>query len=259
MAYPAMLKFLPAGFMGLMIAGLLAAYVSTLSTHLNWGTSYLVHDFYRRFMRPGRPERHYIRIGRAVTVALMVLAGWVTTQLDSAKFAFDLLLSIGAGTGLIYLLRWFWWRVNAWAEIAAMVASFLLAVGFYVARHRGLEWGSHYTLVISIAVTTVIWIAVAFLTPQTAPETLARFYALIRPGGPGWKAIRAATGLPGSSDNLPAGMLAALLGAIAIWSALFATGCFLYGQSTRGVVLTAIAVATGIGCIRLLAKMLKAG
>lgn len=259
MAYPAMLKFLPTGFAGLMIAGLTAAYISTMITHLNWGTSYLVHDFYRRFLRPGRTESHYIWVGRGVTVGLMLVAGWVTFQLDSAKLAFDLLLSIGAGTGLLYLLRWFWWRVNAWAEIAAMVVSFLLAVGFVVARQNGLGWPSHYTLVIAVAVTTVAWIAVAYLTPQTAPETLRRFYELVRPAGPGWRAIREATGLPASTDNLPAGIVAVFVGTTFVWAALFAAGSFLYGATARAIGLTVLAVVTGGLTVWLLRRLLGSG
>src|SRR5690606_16768896 len=123
MAYPAMLRFLPAGVLGLMVAGLLVAYVSTLSTHLNWGTSYLVHDLYRRFINTTATERHYVAVGRLVTALLMLLAALLTYVLDTARTSFELLLSIGAGTGLLYLLRWFWWRINAWAEIAAMISS----------------------------------------------------------------------------------------------------------------------------------------
>jgi Na+/proline symporter len=124
MAYPAMLRFLPHGMLGLMVAGMLAAYVSTIATHLNWGTSYLVHDFYRRFLRGGADERHYVLVGRIVTGLLMVAAAGVTYVLDTARASFELMLSVGAGTGLLYLLRWFWWRVNAWCEIAAMASSF---------------------------------------------------------------------------------------------------------------------------------------
>ena len=124
MAYPAMLKFLPHGFLGLMIAGMLAAYVSTIVTHLNWGASYLVHDGYRRFVRPDADEAHYVAVGRLVTALLMLVAAGLTFVLDTAQQSFQLLLSIGAGTGLLYLLRWFWWRINAWTEIAAMAASF---------------------------------------------------------------------------------------------------------------------------------------
>jgi solute:Na+ symporter, SSS family len=251
-AYSAMLRFLPAGFAGLMVAGLTAAYISTIITHLNWGTSYLVHDCYRRFFRPGQTEGHYIWVGRVMTVGLMVISGWITFNLESSKASFDLLLSIGAGTGLLYLLRWFWWRVNAWAEIAAMAGSFLLAVGFHIAQLRGLNWPSHYLLITTIALTTVLWIAVAYLAPATDAETLRRFYEKVRPAGPGWRAVREQTGLPASTDNLPTGLLAAALGAIAIWATLFATGSYLYGLTRQGVFLTIAATATGFGCVRLM-------
>ncbi|HXI20821.1 MAG TPA: sodium:solute symporter family protein, partial [Gemmatimonadales bacterium] len=154
MAYPAMLKFLPTGFLGLMIAGMLAAYVSTMSTHLNWGTSYLIHDLYRRFLRPGRDEAHYVLMGRLVTAGLMLVAALFTLVLDTARQAFELLLSVGAGTGLLYLLRWFWWRVNAWSEIVAMVSSFLVATGFAIAAHRGHPVPSSLALVAAVVITT---------------------------------------------------------------------------------------------------------
>ena len=169
-----MLKFLPVGFLGVMIAGMLAAYVSTLSTHLNWGTSYLVHDFYRRFVRPGREERHYVAVGRLVTALLMVAAAFLTLVLDTARQTFDLLLSVGAGTGLIYLLRWFWWRINAWSEVAAMASSFVVAVGFFVARQAGHAVATHVSLVITIAVTTLVWLAATYLTKPTDRATLSR-------------------------------------------------------------------------------------
>lgn len=164
MAYPAMLRFLPAGWLGLMIAGLLAAYVSTLSTHLNWGTSYLVHDIYRRFVRPDADERHYVAVGRVVTGLLMVLAGLLTLVLDTARQSFDLLLSIGAGTGLLYLLRWFWWRINAWSEISAMVSSFVVALGFFLAGKAGHVVPSHVSLIVTVLVTTIVWVSATFLT-----------------------------------------------------------------------------------------------
>jgi Na+/proline symporter len=138
MAYSAMLTFLPAGVLGLMVAGLLAAYVSTIVTHLNWGTSYLVHDLYRRFIKVDASEPHYVAAGRVVTALLMVLAALLTYVLDTARASFELLLSIGAGTGLLYLLRWFWWRINAWSEIAAMVSSFLVAVAMAAAPHSSI-------------------------------------------------------------------------------------------------------------------------
>jgi SSS family solute:Na+ symporter len=242
LAYPAMLRFLPTGIAGLMLGGLTAAYLSTIITHLNWGTSYLVHDCYRRFIRTSETESHYIWMGRAMTVVLMLFAGLLTFHLDSAKLTFDLMLSIGAGTGLLYLLRWFWWRVNAWAEIAAMAASFTLALGFHFARRAGLDWPGYITLLASVGGTTVIWVAVALLTPTTEPEKLKSFYALVRPAGPGWRQIRVESGLPASTDNLPSALVAAALGATAIWSALFATGSFFYGHVARGIALTLLAV-----------------
>lgn len=250
LAYPAMLRFLPAGLAGLVIAGLTAAYVSTIITHLNWGTSYLVHDCYRRFLRPGSSERHYVWVARVTMVGLMVLSAVLSFYLVSAKTAFDLLLSIGAGTGLLYLLRWFWWRINAWAEIAAMAGSFGLAIMFHIARLNGLEWSSATTLLLSIAATTVIWMTVAYVTPPTPRDTLRRFYELVRPAGPGWRQVREESGLPPSHDNLPSGILAAFLGAIAVWSMLFAVGAGLYGQTLRAFVLSALALVTGFGCVR---------
>src|SRR5436190_2902487 len=149
MAYSAMLKFLPAGFLGVMIAGMLAAYVSTLSTHLNWGTSYIVHDFYRRFVRPSADERHYVFVGRVVTALLMLAAAGVTFVLTTAQQSFNLLMSIGAGTGLIYLLRWLWWRINAWSEIAAMASSFIVSIGFFIAQKSGAQISSSTVLLVT--------------------------------------------------------------------------------------------------------------
>src|SRR5438874_6249163 len=164
MAYSAMLKFLPTGFLRLMIAGMLASYVSTLSTHLNWGTSYMVHDFYRRFVRPDAEERHYVFVGRIVTALLMLAAALLTFVLQSARASFELLMSIGAGTGLLYLLRWFWWRINAWSEVAAMVTSFLIAVGVMIARKLGAVPPSHIVLMLTVGTTTVSWVAATYLT-----------------------------------------------------------------------------------------------
>jgi solute:Na+ symporter, SSS family len=251
LAYPAMLRFLPAGIAGLMIAGLGAAYISTMSTLLNWGTSYLVHDCYRRFLRAGQTERHYIWVARGMAVLLLVISGWLSFHLVSAKTSFDLLLSIGAGTGLIYLLRWFWWRINAWAEIAAMAGSFVFALGFHIAQARGLGWPGHYTLLATVFGSMALWLAVTYLSPQTDRDVLRRFYAKVRPAGPGWREIREETGLPPSTDNLPSALLASALGATAVWSALFATGSFLYGHHAKGFALAALAVAAGAGGFRL--------
>ena len=258
MAYPAMLRFLPPGFLGLMLAGLLAAYVSTMITHLNWGTSYLVHDLYRRFAKPNRAERHYVRVGRWVTGLLMVCAGALTLVLETAKGAFDIILSIGAGTGLIYLLRWFWWRINAWCEIAAMVVSFGIAVTLLVLAKAGLAPSTHVALLLSVAVTTVAWLVVAWLTPPVDEATLVRFCRVVRPPGPGWKRVLTSAGIVPSKNSLPLELLGWGVGSAVVWSALFATGHFLMGRPVQGFVLAAVFVAGAAVLVPLIRRLWSA-
>jgi solute:Na+ symporter, SSS family len=254
MAYPAMLRFLPAGLMGLMVAGLLAAYVSTLVTHLNWGASYLVHDFYRRFLRPGASEKHYVFIGRVATGSLMVLAGLLTFVLDSAKESFDLMLSVGAGTGLIYLLRWFWWRINAWSEIAAMSSSFLAATAFFVLRKTGTAVPTHISLLGTIALTTAVWMTVTFLTKPADRETLINFFRIVRPAGPGWKPVRAAAGVGPSPDSLAHSVLGWFTGCLFVYSGLFGTGSFLTGKNGMGIVWIVLFALSGWGLSKTLRR-----
>ena len=256
-AYPAMLLFLPAGFAGLMVAGIFAAYRSTIETHLNWGTSYLVHDFYRRFWRPDADERHYVFVGRIVTVLLMVCGVGVTYALDTAKQTFDLLLSIGAGTGLIYLLRWFWWRINAWSEVSAMAASFLISAGFFVSEKLGHQVPSTTVLLLTVAVTSVVWIAVTFATKPVDMATLERFYSVVRPAGPGWRTVRKRTGLPPSPDSPAQALGGWVLGLAAIYGALFATGGFVYGRFVAAGAWTVITVASVIALIVLARRLWK--
>lgn len=244
MAYPAMLTFLPAGLLGLMVAGLLAAYISTISTHLNWGTSYLVHDMYRRFLKPGKTEAHYVMVGRIVTALLMLVAALVTMVLESARGSFNLLLSIGAGTGLLYLLRWFWWRINAWSEIAAMVSSFGLALVVFFLERQGMAWESHETLMATVAITTVVWLVVTYVTEPTDAATLQRFYRLARPAGPGWATTRAQCGDLAPIDSLNVAFGAWALGCVLVYSALFGTGHYLLGHTTSALVAAGIFVVS---------------
>jgi len=255
MAYPAMLKFLPHGFLGIMIAGMLAAYVSTIVTHLNWGASYLVHDFWRRFIRPDASEGHYVAMGRLTTVLLMALAAGLTFVLDTASQAFQLLLSIGAGTGLLYLLRWFWWRINAWCEIVAMVVSFGVATVFFLLQKQGQAIPSHVVLLSTVGITTVAWVVTAFVTPAEPRETLVAFYRKIRPAGPGWQAIRASEGLEASPDSLPQAFLAWTLGCLAVYGALFGTGSWLYGHTGTAVFWTAVATGSTLWLVRLIPSL----
>jgi Na+/proline symporter len=258
MAYPAMLRFLPHGMLGLMIAALLASYVSTISTHLNWGSSYLVHDFYRRFVRPDASERHYIMVGRIATALLMLVAALVTFVLDSAKQAFELLLSVGAGTGLIYLLRWYWWRINAWSEISAMLSSFVVAIGFFFAAKAGLGIPSHVALLLSVATTTVVWVSVTFLTAPTPNGTLVRFYERVRPSGPGWAPVRVAAAPGEPTDSLADAGLGWVLGCVLVYSALFGVGSALYGRWPQAAMWGVAGLVSAVGLVRLLPRLWKA-
>jgi Na+/proline symporter len=248
-AYPAMLVYLPAGFAGLMVAGIFAAYRSTIETHLNWGTSYLVHDFYQRFIRPGSSQRELVFAGRLVTALLMVLGVLFTLALDNAKNSFNLLLSIGAGTGLIYLLRWFWWRINAWSEVSAMLSSFVVSLAFFIAAKLGHAAGTTTMLLTTIAITTVVWIAVTFCTPPVERSVLAEFYTRVRPAGPGWKKIRRECGLGASPDSLTLALAGWVFGLASVYGALFATGAFVYGRPAQGFVWSAVAAAAIAGLL----------
>ena len=262
LAYPAMLTFLPHGLLGLVVGSLAAAYMSTISTHLNWGSSYIVNDCYRRFIRPDADERELVRVGRISTVVLMVLAASLALQLENALQAFQILLQIGAGTGLLFILRWFWWRINAWSEIAAMVVSFSVALAFFLqhraaARTGGSTLESWQELLVGVALTTVAWILVTFLTRPTDESQLRSFYKKTRPGGPGWTAVvdRAAeAGEPiaaGDAEwDVPSGLMAMLAGCFAVYSALFAVGHWIYGNYLLGTGLATIAVIASLLLVR---------
>ena len=250
MAYPAMLTFLPAGLMGLVLASLIAAYMSTISTLLNLGSSYVVHDFYHRFVRPDCSEKNLVRAGRFCTVALMVLSCILALFMESALANFEIILQIGAGTGLLFILRWFWWRINAWSEIAAMVISFTVA-GYFQFVHTRIgmpEMEGWQTLVINVGITTVGWLVTTYLTPPTTDACLTRFYEKIRPGGPGWEAPRHRLGWKPASElgrswAVPHGILCMFLGCVMIYSLLFATGNWLYGRHLIATLLTLLALA----------------
>jgi Na+/proline symporter len=232
-AFPAMLKFMPVGFIGLMVGGLIAANSSTILTHLNWGSSYLVHDFYRRFLVKDAAESHYVNAGRVSTVLLYLVAALLSLTMSSAQQAFQVLLSIGAGTGLIYVARWYWWRVSARCEIVAMVMSLVTSVAVPLLLP---DIGFAKTTLIQVGITTVSWVIVAFIGPRTDLATLAEFCRKVRPAGPGWKAVRDAAGIPEESSGSSAGMalLGWIMGTVSIWSALFALGHFLYAVGEPG-------------------------
>ena len=257
LAYPAMLVFLPTGLLGLVVASLGAAYMSTISTHLNWGASYIVEDFYRRFLVPDRDEKHYVAVARLATVGLIVLAMTVSLWLQNALQAFQILLQIGAGTGLIFLLRWFWWRVNAWSEISGMVVSFAVAVWFQFIHARAGFAPVHPSaqLVIGVLVTSAVWLTVTWLTPPADRETLQTYYDRIRPYGRGWtRVVDTSAGAP-RAGGVAAGLAGWLLGCSAVYAALFATGYLLYGRPIAATAAGLVAALSVIGLFRILPRV----
>ncbi len=258
-AYPAMLRFLPAGWIGLMLGGLIAANSSTILTHLNWGASYLVHDFYRRFLNTTASEHHYVSAGRVATVILFVGSSAMVFALDTAADSFNIILQVGAGTGLLYLVRWFWWRVTAWCEIVAMVSSFVTSVALLILAKNGVAIGSAQALVLTVVVTTICWVATAYLGPQTDRATLISFYQKVHPAGPGWTEIRAVAGVPNAQDadarNFPMALLGWFTGCITIWAGLFTVGNFLYGRMGYAYGLLAVFAISSAILIRVINRL----
>ena len=246
LAYPAMLTFLPAGLLGLVIASLVAAFMSTISTHLNWGSSYIVNDFYQRFIKPDATEKELVMVGRLSTVFLMFFAALFALALTNALQAFGILLQIGAGTGAIFILRWFWWRINAWTEISGMVISFLVAIFFEVINPNLelIEIAGHWKLVAGVAVTTVGWLLVTLLTQPESEETLRKFCDHVNPTV-GWKNYRSEKSI--AVGNLPLQILGMFLGCVVVYSALFATGSFIYGNIMLGGMLAAVSAISLVG------------
>lgn len=263
-AYPAMLTKLGTGWLGLVVASLIAAIMSTLSTHLNWGASYLVNDFYKRFIRPDSSEEHLVAMGRWATAGLMILSAIMAmTILENATQAFDILLLSGAGSGAIYLLRWFWWRINAWTEIVAMASATIMA--FVLVLLVPDAWvettlldAAAVKLLIAVSFTSLVWIATTYLTKPESMETLIRFYQQVQPGGPGWKKVIDAAekqDILFSEEqkgwDLPQSLLSVALGTLGIYAALFSTGNFIYGKWAWGLGLMFINLTSSFLVIRL--------
>jgi SSS family transporter len=250
LAFSAMLNLLPAGLIGLLIAALLSAFMSTISTHLNWGSSYVVNDFYKRFLRPDAPQNELVNVGRISTVVLMIMAALLALALENALQAFNILLQIGAGTGLIFILRWFWWRVNAYSEITAMVVSFMLALYFELGMENPLP--EHIKLLAGVGITTLAWVAVTFLTAPSSQETMLRFFKLIQPSPTGWKPVIEKGIASGELDSneiipgkLPNQILGMFLGCILVYSALFSIGFIIYGNMMPALLSGFVALISG--------------
>ncbi|MEN8788593.1 MAG: Na+:solute symporter, partial [Flavobacteriaceae bacterium] len=247
---------LPSGLLGLVLASLGAAYMSTISTHLNWGSSYVVNDFYRQQIRKKANEKELVMVGRITTVVLMIASAIFALYLTNAKQLFDIIIMFGAGTGLIFILRWFWWRINAWSEIVAMFSSGIISLLFW--RYEQVLFldetaifplWSRFPLVVLI--TSVLWITVTFLTPAEKTSTLIRFYKITQPGGPGWKKIVDQASSQGveltkgeGKWTVPSGILAMLVGCVFVYSCMFATGNWIYGNYGLAMGLTIAVIAS---------------
>ncbi len=250
LAYPAMLTKLPSGLLGLVLASLGAAYMSTLSTHLNWGSSYIVNDFYRQKIKPQASEKELVRVGRISTFLLMVFSAWIALNMQNAKELFDLILMFGAGTGLIFILRWFWWRINAWSELSAMFASGIISLLIKKTSLGPMLFGSAEAagvfpswaeLPVAVLITSFIWIAVTFLTPPEKEAVLQKFNDKIQAGGPGWKRFQSSEEQT-TAWVVPRGLLAVLLGSVLVYSTLFAVGNWLYGVYPWAIGLSILAL-----------------
>ena len=268
LGYSAMLTKLPSGLLGLVLASLLAAYMSTISTHLNWGSSYIVNDFYKQQINKNATEKRLVAVGRISTVLLMVFSALFALVLQNALQLFDIILMFGAGTGLIFILRWFWWRINAWSEISAMFISGFVSIlitftslGETLFGNDGLmpSWAKFPFIVL---VTSIVWIAVTYLTQPESKEVLQQFYKKIQPGGPGWhKVVNEARAenieVVDSNEgwSVPSGIIAMLVGCVLIYSVMFATGHFIYGEYTSALALSGLAIASAIILIRLWKKI----
>ena len=275
LAYPAMLKtFLPAGLLGLVVASLIAAFMSTVASQINWASSYLVNDLYGRFIKPDATEKQRVLFARLSTIVLMALSVLLALSLKNALQVFRYLLMIGAGTGLLYILRWFWWRINAWSEMIAMIAAFTFSITFILMENFGMKElgddqitiaGIHTTMAVwnifkfisIVCLTTISWIITSLVTKPVDDAVLRSFYSKIKPGGPGWKRVlekarNEGVELVKEKDlkwDVPTGILAMILGAIAIYSVLFTIGMFLYGDTKTGFIFVLLAVLATSGMI----------
>ena len=265
LAYPAMMTFLPAGLIGLIVASLIAAFMSTISSHLNWGSSYVVYDFYQRFVKPDASEKELVKVGRLSTVVLMIASALFALLLSNALEAFQILLQIGAGTGLLFIMRWFWYRINAYSEVTAMMVSFILALYFKLIHVKlGFDpIANDIQLVLGVAITTVSWVVVTLLTSPSDKSTLNEFYKITQPGGPGWNKVVSEAKADGidldtqkRAWNVPTGILCMLVGSVGIYGALFSTGYFIYGEYIEGSILFSVTILAFIILRKLMKKLM---
>ena len=256
----------PHALLGILLAGFMAAFMSTVATQLNWGSSYLVEDFYRRFVKKGASEAHYVNASRLATIFLVVAAAWVSMQLQSVSEGWKIVLELGAGTGGVYLLRWYWWRVNAWSEISAMAAALVTTLALHshtlwmslVGRTVPFEGSDPVvfakTTLCTTGVTSLVWLVVTLLTPPEPEQTLVGFYRKVRPDVRGWGPVARASGAEESTRDLGRNLLSWLIGCIFVYTALFSIGQLCFGRMGPGLFLGLVSVASGVALYRLMPK-----
>ncbi len=257
LAYSAMLNYLPSGWFGLVLTSLIAAYMSTISTHLNWGSSYIVNDFWKRFISKEASEKELVRVGRISTVLMMLLTAILALQLQSALQVFGIIINIGAGTGLLFILRWFWWRINAWSEISAMIVSFVCAITIEVGKTQaGWQFEGWESTLWIVGITTPAWILVTLFTKPTDDSVLRSFVTKINPGGAGWKKVfrdAEAAGEPIKPEHEPVniglGIINMILGCLLVYGILLGVGMVLYGQQVAGYAMIGGGLLAGLGIV----------
>ena len=252
LAYPAMLTLLPTGLLGLVLASLISAYMSTISTHLNWGSSYVVNDFYLQLINKNATQKELVNVGRLSVVILMIISSLIAISLTNAYQLFDIILMFGAGTGSIFILRWFWWRINAWSEISAMLSSGIISIALTNESIFNLIFNddmlpAYMKFPFIVLVTTSIWLIVTYITPSDDTETLVKFYNKTKPGGPGWNIIKNNSGISNEKEDwiVPRGIICMIIGCISIYSALFSTGYLIYGEIDLGLIFLLITIISG--------------
>ena len=253
LAYPAMLTLLPTGLLGLVLASLISAYMSTISTHLNWGSSYVVNDFYLQLINKNASQKELVNVGRFSVVILMIISSVIAILLTNALQLFDIILMFGAGTGSIFILRWFWWRINAWSEIAAMLSSGIISIALTNESLFNLIFNddgfpAYMKFPFIVLVTTSIWLIVTFITPADEKETLIKFYKKTKPGGPGWNKIKEHITMSDEKEEwiVPKGIICMIIGCITIYSALFSTGYFIYGEIISALIFLLVTIVSGL-------------
>ena len=253
LAYPAMLTLLPTGLLGLVLASLISAYMSTISTHLNWGSSYVVNDFYLQLINKNASQKELVNVGRFSVVILMIISSVIAILLTNALQLFDIILMFGAGTGSIFILRWFWWRINAWSEIAAMLSSGIISIALTNESLFNLIFNDdgfppYMKFPFIVLVTTSIWLIVTFITPADEKETLIKFYKKTKPGGPGWNKIKDHIAMSDEKEEwiVPKGIICMIIGCITIYSALFSTGYFIYGEISSALIFLLVTIISGL-------------